>query len=225
MKKFYIVRHGQSHTNAGGDAMPNAEIPLTELGHQQAVAVADWLMEQTHGDIHSIAVSKYLRTQQTAQPLVDKTALPVKIIDGMQEFNYLCFETIKDKSVDERLQLAERYWLEQAPDYIDGGDCKEAESFAMFTERTKQVLTDLHDFDNGTHVLYSHGLWISMLIWTLLAQPVDSNQAMQNFRQFELSIRAKNTEVFLLTLQEGSTPAITKVRTLDSNINSKKSLT
>ncbi len=214
MKKIYIVRHGQSHTNAGGKAMPNADIPLTELGQQQAVAVADWLLQTTDKHIDSIGVSKYLRTQQTAQPLVEKTALTPTIIEGLQEFNYLCFETIKGKTVKERMQIAERYWLEQTPNFIDGGDDTEAESFAMFVQRTQKVLTHLQTLEDGTHVLYTHGLWISMLIWIILAQPTDSNQAMQNFRQFELSIRAKNCEVFLLSLQEGFLPAISKVRTL-----------
>ncbi len=214
MKKIYIVRHGQSHTNAGGKAMPNAEIPLTELGQQQAVEVADWLLQETNKDIRSIGISKYLRTQQTAQPLIDKTALNPIIIEGMQEFNYLRFEKIRNKTVKERLQIAERYWLEQSPDFIDGGDNTEAESFEMFVQRTQKVLTHLQTLEDGTHVLYSHGLWISMLIWIILTQPTDSNQAMQNFRQFELSIRAKNCEVFLLTLQENCLPAITKVRSL-----------
>ncbi len=225
MKKIYIVRHGQSHTNAGGDAMPNTEIPLTELGQQQAIAVADWLLQKTDKNIRSIGVSKYLRTQQTAQPLIDKTTLNPTIIEGLQEFNYLCFKTIKDKTVEERLQLATRYWLEQGPDFIDGSDETEAESFDMFVQRTKQVLSHLHTLEDGTHVLYSHGLWISMLIWIILAQPTDSNQSMQNFRQFELSIRAKNCEVFLLTLQEDCLPAITKVRTLAEQQDSKRSLT
>ncbi len=214
MKKIYIVRHGQSHTNAGGKAMPNAEIPLTELGQQQAVSVADWLLQATNKNICSIGVSKYLRTQQTAQPLVEKTALTPTIIEGLQEFNYLCFETIKGKTVEERMQIAERYWLKQAPDFIDGGDDTQAENFAMFVQRTQKVLTQLQRLEDGIHVLYSHGLWISMLIWIILAQPTDNNEAMQKFRQFELSIRAKNCEVFLLTLQKDCLPAMTKVRSV-----------
>ncbi len=224
MKKIYIVRHGQSHSNAGGHVMLNAEIPLTELGHNQAKEVADWLMETIKNDgetISSISVSKYLRTHLTAEPLVALTGLKPRVIDGLQEFNYLAFENIEHMKVAEILEMASRYWEEQSPEYINGIEyCKaddensnNPESFQQFEQRTSKVLEELHSLADGTHVVYSHGLWISMLIWKILAQPVDSNQAMQNFRHFEMSIRARNCEVFLLTLEEGKTPAITKVRT------------
>ncbi len=228
MKKIYIVRHGQSHTNAGGHLMPNADIPLTELGHRQAKEVADWLLQTIKDDgeaISSINVSKYLRTQLTAEPLVELTGLEPRVIDGLQEFNYLAFENIEHMKVAEVLEMANRYWEEQAPEYINGIEyCKSddeksnnPESFQQFEQRTGKVLEVLHSLEDGTHVVYSHGLWISMLIWKILAQPVNDNKAMQNFRHFELSIRARNCEVFLLTLEADKTPAITKVRTRQDN--------
>ena len=36
MKNFYIIRHGQSLANTGAKSMPEFDIPLTELGNQQA---------------------------------------------------------------------------------------------------------------------------------------------------------------------------------------------
>ena len=73
MKNIHLVRHAQSHANAGGHAMPNADIPITALGQEQAKQVADWLLETLGDDIASISVSEYLCTQQTAQYLLEKT--------------------------------------------------------------------------------------------------------------------------------------------------------
>lgn len=220
MKKLYIVRHGQSLSNVGGVAMPNAEIPLTELGQTQSKEVADWIIQKTNGHIDSIMVSEYIRTQLTAEPLISMTNIKPSCIQGLQEFNYLKFDTIKNISITKRLSIANQYWQERTPDYIDGGNSNHAESFHNFEQRVSKVLAEWADLADGTHVVYTHGLWISMLIWKILGQPVDSNESMQKFRQFELSIRARNCEVFLLTLQENQSPAITKIRTrTDNNVN------
>ena len=36
MKTLYLIRHAQSTANAGGISLPEREIPLSELGEQQA---------------------------------------------------------------------------------------------------------------------------------------------------------------------------------------------
>ena len=229
MKKIYLVRHGQSHSNAGGDAMINADIPLTELGQHQATQVAYWLYETLGDNIDSIMVSKFLRTHQTAKPLVDKLGITPTIIEGLQEFDYLSFAKIDGTTLAERRQMAEDYWLTHSPDEMHGG---EAETYRSFCERVGQVLTYFRQLPAGNHVAFTHGLWISMLIWQILGQTKDGNRTMQKFVQFEMPIRAKNCEVFCLTLLDDGDvmndndvmdginamslpPMITKVRSLN----------
>lgn len=209
MKNIYIIRHGHSQSNAGQAAMPNADIALTEIGYQQANEVAEWVIQQTHADITSIGVSEYLRTQQTALPLEKATGVKATVIAGLHEFNYLCFANIDGLTLLERRSLAEDYWLTAQPEDIDGAG---AESFLTFVQRVQQVRHYFNTLATGNHVVYTHGLWISMLIWQLLNQPTDTKKAMKKFRQFELSIRTKNTEAFLLTMAEEVVPAIVKVR-------------
>jgi len=43
MKTITFVRHGESTANAGGITMAQAEIPLSDLGTQQAIALAPLL--------------------------------------------------------------------------------------------------------------------------------------------------------------------------------------
>ncbi len=43
MKKFYLVRHGQTKYNEQGFIQGHCDSPLTELGRQQALAAGEWL--------------------------------------------------------------------------------------------------------------------------------------------------------------------------------------
>jgi len=56
---YYIVRHAEKAS------APADNPPLTLAGQQRAIALYDTLRDKK---VHSIFVSQYLRTQQTAQP-------------------------------------------------------------------------------------------------------------------------------------------------------------
>lgn len=210
MKQIYLVRHGQSTSNAGGEAQPNAQIELTELGQQQVAQVADWLEQRLGDSVDGVHFSRFIRTQQTAQPFIDKVGLKPNLIEGLQEFDYLSFQKTQGTTFAQRLQMADEYWLSQDPRHADGVD---AESFHAFYERVAGVLEHFKRLPDGNHVVFTHGLWMSMLVWQILGQPCIDNSHLQKFRQFELSIRPRNCEVLLLTLHDGQPPAITKVRT------------
>lgn len=219
MKKIYLVRHGQSITNAGGALQPNPQIQITELGKRQAEEVADWIIQTLGSNVDSINISKFIRTKQTAQPLIDKTGVQPNVIDGLEEFDYLSFAALDGVAFAKRLEEADAFWAHKAPDDLHGAD---AESYQSFYNRVATVLAHFKSLPAGNHVVYTHGLWISMLVWQILGQPHESNLDMRKFRQFELSIRAKNCEVFCLTLAgndllECLPPAITKVRTCDGD--------
>ena len=112
------------------------------------------------------------------------------------------------------MALTDAYWQSADPAIANAED---AESFQQFYQRIPQVLKQFSTFEPGNHVVYTHGYWISMLIWYLLGLPADETQHVTKFRQFELSIRAQNGEVFCLTLPNDElkaqyAPTITKVR-------------
>lgn len=214
MKKIYLVRHGQSTANAGGEVQPNAKIELTQLGHKQAEEAADWLLQTLGEEINSICVSSYIRTQQTAQPLLNRLKQIPRVIEGLQEFDLIGFSRLKGTTFEQRMALTDDYWQSANPAVPNAED---AESFQQFYQRIPQVLEQFADFEPGNHVVYTHGYWISMLIWYLLGLPADETQDVAKFRQFELSIRAQNGEVFCLTLPNSElkgqyAPTITKVR-------------
>ncbi len=211
MKNIYLVRHGETVSNAGGVAIKNSEIPLTALGKEQAKEVATWLLNNVC-PIDNVFVSKFIRTHQTAKPLLEKMNREPTVIDGLEEFNYINFSRIKHITAIERHKLSHNYWQTATPDYIDG---KDAESFNQLQKRISKVLNYFDELPSGNYVVYTHGLWLSMFLWRLLNFSTTSNLAMQQFRQFEQAIKIKNTEVFLFQLQDKLLPSITKVRALD----------
>jgi broad specificity phosphatase PhoE len=78
-----LLRHGQSEFNLHFTATrrdPGIKDPkLTDLGHQQAEAAAEALIDETSGQIRRIVASPYTRAMQTAAPLARKLGLPVTI--------------------------------------------------------------------------------------------------------------------------------------------------
>ncbi|UNU72670.1 phosphoglycerate mutase family protein [Moraxella nasovis] len=213
MKKFYLIRHAQSETNAGLAIRPNHAINLTKLGNLQALELAQWLKNTIKEPISDVFVSSYVRTQQTAKPflgIIDKEAI---VIDELHEFNYLDFDRIKDLTVHEMVRLADEFWTTN----VNHKDSDATESFLQFIERVRWVRNFFRSLPDGNYVVFTHGMWIGMLIWQILHQDGPRMHNMAKFRAFELAIRPKNCEVFILT-GDSITKAYTKNDRQDGDI-------
>lgn len=208
MKKIYLIRHAQSKSNAGKCIRPNADINITKLGQGQAQTLSHWLGHHIDTPIDKVFVSPYVRTQQTAQPfLATLSDVPVEMIEPLHEFNYLAYDHIKDMSFSKLVKVSDEYW-QRADKHFQANDS--TESYVQFVGRVRQTRQIFADLPDGTYVVFGHGMWLGMLMWQLLHH--DNEHRLMNmhaFRQFELLVRPKNCEVYLLT---GDELAITKVR-------------
>ena len=196
MKTIYLIRHAQSVANAGDNTdivtYANADIPITELGQQQAEQLAIWLIKHVE-NVKEIFVSPYLRTQQTAAPYVQKMQLLPTILDDLHEFNYLSFAKIKGKTFQELRNHAQCYWATNDVNFREDENC---DSFASFFNQINRIREYFLEKTDGVYVVYGHGFWIGVLLWQLLGRYSDELD-MQKFREFELLIRPKNTDVFV----------------------------
>lgn len=208
MKKIYLIRHAESESNAGLIIRPNPQINITDLGNTQALALSDWLLSNVETP-KQIFVSNYIRTQQTAKPYLEKLNYQAKIIDDLYEFNYLDFERIKELNFDDLLKTANEYWQKGEIDWQDG---ETTDSYAQFVQRVKNVRKFFDNLEDGCYVVFTHAMWLGMLMWQLLHHDSGRVENMQEFRAFELSIRPKNCEVFLLNIDNYQ--SIGKVRSL-----------
>ena len=99
--ELIIVRHGRPNRVEGVDG--TADPSLTDVGLEQANAVADYLSDR---NIDLIVSSPMLRARQTAQPLVEKLGMDLVIVDDLVEIDkdsdtYLPMEEVKAKGGDE----------------------------------------------------------------------------------------------------------------------------
>lgn len=100
-----------------------ADPELSETGHRQAMALAEWL---SHEPLDALYVSPMRRARQTAQPLAAVTGLDPVVVEGVAEFDrhaeaYVPMEELKADDDPRYRELLDGK-------YFDGGEL-DAEGF------------------------------------------------------------------------------------------------
>ena len=83
--KLYISRHGQTPWNVEDLVCGRADVPLTEVGQQQARLLAESAMDK---GIDVILSSPLQRARQTAQAVSDAIGVPIQIDDRLIEMDF-----------------------------------------------------------------------------------------------------------------------------------------
>jgi broad specificity phosphatase PhoE len=194
-KKISLIRHAESHANVGLKTSEPAEIELTDKGHQQAQELAESIHEMP--DI--VITSPFVRTLQTAKPLLDKF-LQVKHEQWpIYEFNYLSLLRCHNTNMEHRIPWATEYWEKCDPDYCDGDG---AESFGQFIERIRDAINKLRQRQENRIIVFSHMLFISALNWGKqrnLSGKISSAD-MQDFKQYLFENSVTNCQIVLYSL-------------------------
>lgn len=81
---LYLIRHGQSHVNLEEWDSGNTDEGLTDLGRQQAAALASWLT-QAVPHVDYLYSSTMRRAKETAQAVAGAYELPVHHDDRLRE--------------------------------------------------------------------------------------------------------------------------------------------
>ena len=95
--KIYVARHGQTQWNAENKVCGRTDLPLTELGLQQAQILAD--NAQGKG-IEMIVVSPMIRARQTAQAVADRYNIPMVVDERLIEQNFGIYEGVDRGNAD-----------------------------------------------------------------------------------------------------------------------------
>jgi broad specificity phosphatase PhoE len=153
---IWLIRHGQSQSNAGVATIGPHENALSELGDRQSRCIPT-AVKQTPD---KIVISPYLRTQLTAQPLIEKFPhTPVEVWQ-VQEFTYLGLQFDQPATTLDRKPLSKAYWDRCDPEYVDGTN---AESLVQLMERVRTFLNQLQQ-QSGFVVVFSHGFFIKAML-------------------------------------------------------------
>jgi broad specificity phosphatase PhoE len=160
-----LVRHGQTGWNEGAGQVRyrgQTDIPLDEVGHAQARALAARLAGEP---IAGVYASPLQRAVQTAQPTADRLALPVVPHPGLLDMNLGEWQGLTHTEAARRYPEAHRRWLE-APHTVTlpGG-----ENLAAVLERGKAAVAELVARHAGeTVMLVGHQVVNKVLVCWLL---------------------------------------------------------
>ena len=130
-----FIRHGQPRWAVEGISQPDPY--LTELGHQQADLAADRIATDRIPTTELI-VSPALRSQQTAEPVANKTGLDAATIDDLVEVRMPNWEGVTEKAVIDIFKSSRNRTPDEWWDGLPGG-----ESFRDFHNRVTSALDKL----------------------------------------------------------------------------------
>lgn len=180
LMRVTFIRHGQSLGNASGSIDSSTPGPvLSELGYQQAAAVAARLGDKNYDGVYA---SSMVRTQLTAAPMSQYLGLPIQVIDGLQEIEAGDYEGTPESEASSGYMLAPLAWSLQGnldariPGSLDGHE---------FDARMGGALQAIYDSGSRNAVVFSHGA--AMMFWTFMN--VDNLTAAQKMELLRASLR------------------------------------
>jgi broad specificity phosphatase PhoE len=188
----WLVRHGQSASNAGLPAVGQGDVPLTELGLAQACDVAGRVARQP--DL--LIVSPFLRAQATADPIRARWPLTRCETWPIHELTYLSPARCRGTTGDTRRPWIEDYWRRCDPDYVDGLD---AESFRAFMARLRDFHRRLLALDGDLVIAVGHGQFFRAYLLGQSEGFVVTPAWMRGYRTAETAQPMANCEVIELS--------------------------
>lgn len=178
MTTIGLVRHGITDWNVLGRSQGISDIPLNNLGKQQASALANRLVLEGGWDI--IVTSDLARAKETGQIIAAKLNLSINVFDKrIREIN--CGE-IEGTTEEERLKKWGSNWRD-----LDLG----MEKFDDVSDRGYEFITELANTYSDKRVLVvSHGALIGLTLQRLLPE---------RFQKTQLD----NTSITILNIKQG----------------------
>lgn len=162
MTTIGLIRHGITEWNVLGKSQGISDIPLNEIGKQQAVALANRLSIEGKWDF--IVTSDLSRAKETGQIIASKLNMPISMFDErIREIN--CGE-IEGTTEEERLNKWGSNWRK-----LNLG----MEEFENVSKRGFEFLQELATtYSNKRILVVSHGALIGLTLQKILPEKFPS---------------------------------------------------
>ena len=196
-KTVWIIRHAESESNAGLPTTSPDRIPITTKGQLQSQELVKQFVQAP--DL--IVTSKYIRTQQTAQPLLEAFPDVAQEEWNIHEFTYLAPHRYHKTTLHDRRPHTQAYWQRADPTFMDG---EGAESFVQLMERVEQTRTQLQQIRTGFTAIFCHGHFMKALLWAFIRpvhQPI-TQDSMRQFHVFHQLTQISNGCILKLSVQD-----------------------
>ncbi|XRQ09967.1 histidine phosphatase family protein, partial [Actinomadura welshii] len=196
-RRVWLIRHGQSESNAGLPTDGPGASPLTARGRDQARRTAAAFTAPPA----LIVSSPFVRARETAAPTVERFPDVPYEEWPVQEFTFLGELHALRTTNEQRRPFADAYWERSDPGHANGG----GESFQALIERVRAFLDRLAGRpEDGLVAVFSHGIFMKAVLWSLFTGVTDPDAAaMQGFRRFNGSCDVPNCSVAELLRPSG----------------------
>ena len=163
--RLLIIRHGESEADLLDVHEGRADFPLTERGHRQAAAMAEYVKQ--HYQITAIYCSPLRRAYQTAEHLSMETGVPLRTEDRLMEFNNGLIAGLSRTEADEKYP-----YVENLPMHAS---VYEQESALEFRFRADYILSEIlsESAADAAAAIVTHGGMVNQLYRSFLRLPVD----------------------------------------------------
>jgi ribonuclease H / adenosylcobalamin/alpha-ribazole phosphatase len=159
-----LLRHGQTPMSVQKRYAGRSDVPLTDVGVDQAAAAAKRLAS---AGIGVIVTSPLQRATRTAQEVAEVTGAPVVIDEGFRETDFGAWEGLTFAEVRQRWPAEMTAWLADPAVPPPGGESF-AEVSARVTEARQRVLAGRQQ---QTILIVSHVTPIKTLVAAALLAP------------------------------------------------------
>jgi probable phosphoglycerate mutase len=183
--RLIVWRHGNTDWNAGNRVQGQADVPLNDLGRQQAVDAAELLVRLRPA---VIVASDLQRASDTAAALAALTGLPVSYDKRLRERSFGDWQGLTMPEVEASRPEEHARWQAGA-DAVGGG----VETLSDLGARVAEALLAVAELipRGGTGVVATHGAAARQGVGQLLGWPGEqlrTLRALQNCHWIELTL-------------------------------------
>ncbi|KAF1068481.1 histidine phosphatase family protein [Variovorax sp.] len=154
-----LIRHGETAWNRELRFQGHADVPLNDMGHEQARRIGLRLAQETA--VQHVISSDLLRAQQTAAPGASQLSLPIATTASLREQFFGIAEGMRSDEIQALHPRAWEEWLEFREDHA----MPEGETPREFHARIIAALGTIASAHRGQHlIVVTHGGVLDM-VW------------------------------------------------------------
>ncbi len=193
---MYLVRHGETTSNAEGRIQGQCDTPLSPLGIRQGAALAAAFRSVP---LDAVFASPLSRALDTAKPLAEALNLKVHTDDRLMELNAGIFQGLLWSEVQSGFPDEALRWKNQDPDFVIPG----GESRRLLMDRGRAALEAIRGANFARVAVVAHGGILAAALKSLLNIPAGLNPfSFYNASISKLSWAGTVEQIKLLTVNQ-----------------------
>ena len=166
MMRIFLVRHGETQGNVEGVYYGHTDLPLTDNGKQQSMAVASYL---SNVDFSDVLTSYFIRAEETARFITNGNKVNFQRDNRLNEMYFGQWEMCHFNEIAQNYPDDWSVWVNDWENACPTG----GEPFSEFASRVFQFADELKGRRCSKNLLIvAHQGVLSLMMARLLAMPV-----------------------------------------------------